>query len=154
MCLELKLHQLCSLVCHYVMVFTLCLSLSLYVCLSLSLSLLCALLFGLRKLLSHKGIKKVQTCRWDITELSQKRWCGKKDSTMIRTKFYIRKRRQSVLHHLLPTSLPVSSLNFNLRATKGGGGNHPLRFFRCHTICIWNRILTFKVAVGGTFAHI
>ena len=31
---------------------------------------------------------------------------------------------------------------FNLQATKGGG-THPLRFFRCHTFCIWNRILTF-----------
>src|SRR6218665_3591543 len=28
-----------------------------------------------------------------------------------------------------------------------GGGTHPLRFFRCHTFCIWNRILTFYVAL-------
>src|SRR6218665_677031 len=43
--------------------------------------------------------------------------------------------------------------HLNFRATKGGG-THPLRIFRCHTFCFWNRILTFQVAVGGPFAHI
>src|SRR6218665_840756 len=50
-------------------------------------------------------------------------------------------------------ALLTCSTWFNLRATKGGG-THPLRFFRCHTFCFWNRILTFSVAVGGPFAHI
>src|SRR6218665_1055705 len=31
------------------------------------------------------------------------------------------------------------SLMLNLRATKGGGS----KVFRCHTFCIWNKILTF-----------
>src|SRR6218665_1242442 len=33
----------------------------------------------------------------------------------------------------------ILSLTFGLPR----GGIHPLRFFRCHTFCIWNRILTF-----------
>ena len=35
-----------------------------------------------------------------------------------------------------------------------GGGTHPKRFFRCHTFCIWNKILTFQAAIESPFAHI
>src|SRR6218665_1731668 len=41
------------------------------------------------------------------------------------------------LHHVFEMTYYL-----NLRATKGSG-THPLRFFRYHTFCIWNRILTF-----------
>ena len=42
---------------------------------------------------------------------------------------------------------------FHPRATKGGG-IHPLRFFWYHTFCTQNKILTFQVALGGSFAQI
>jgi len=43
--------------------------------------------------------------------------------------------------------------SINLKAIKGSG-IHNLRFFAYHTCCIWNKILTLYVDVGGPFAHI
>src|SRR6218665_4072415 len=43
---------------------------------------------------------------------------------------------------LLPVFVRPFVVCFNLRATKRGGGT-TLRFVRCHTFCIWNRIFTF-----------
>ena len=51
---------------------------------------------------------------------------------------------------LLTPTVTKGALTFGLPR---GGGTHPLRLFRCHTFCIWNKILTFKVAVGGPFCY-
>ena len=44
---------------------------------------------------------------------------------------------------------PRNALTFRLPR-----GYPPPTFFAYHTFCIWNKILTFEVAVGGPFAHI
>src|SRR6218665_3954226 len=46
-------------------------------------------------------------------------------------------------------------LQLNVQAIKGGGGTQPLRFFRYHTFCIWNKILTFYGSCWGSIrAHL